>query len=118
MFDLFMGVILWGIGLYAAKNVLGILRELNEISKRTEAEGEALAELPPEIVSVFFEKVPEHDTILCFSEDNRFLCQGKTFEEVRKNFSRRFPELTAIVQDTESKLLYVEAMRDETQDKQ
>ena len=51
-------------------------------------------------------KVEQHGDILyAFRKDNDdFICQGANFEELRANFSKRFPNYTGSVEGSESEL--------------
>jgi hypothetical protein len=104
MMETLMGLVIWGFTFYALHNLLKALKELRELDQAENEE--KLEELPPGTIAVFFEKIPEHETILCYSEDNRFLCQGKTIEEVQKNFQNRFPSLSAVIVDQDTKDFY------------
>lgn len=87
----------------------------NKIHQPEEEEAE---ELPDNKIAITLEQLEnENGTILCFDQDNNFLCQGKTTTEVQDNFRTRFPGITAVIIDQASKELFVKLTIHETEDK-
>ena len=100
----FVGV-LAGLGMaYGVVRILGRL-----LYHRLVAEGviqsaeEEAAEAESQRIEM---KVEQHgDVLYAFRKDtDDFICQGSNFEELRANFSKRFPNYTGSVEGSESEL--------------
>lgn len=65
---------------------------------------QALQETRPRMIPLLVEQ--EHGIFYCYNADNQeFVCQGKTVDELRAAFRVRFPHHTAVIADGEESVI-------------